>query len=101
MRAFSRTDLRMAAARIMDVESNHRTIARVLAPGLDPTDGGPLRTASGILGMAEAVNLARNNAFARTLAWTTIDQAMAVLLAIPYLPTAGGRSVSQAYGITV
>ena len=63
----------------MGVESDHRTMARVLAPGLDPVDGGPLRTLTGIKGVAEAVDPASNNGFERTLGWTNIDEAIAVL----------------------
>jgi hypothetical protein len=79
VRAFSSSDLRVAAARIMGVESDHRTMARVLAPGLDPADGGPLRTVSGIKGVAEAVDPASNNGFERTLGWTGIEQVLAAL----------------------
>jgi hypothetical protein len=80
VQSFSRRDLRVTAARIMGVESDHRTMARVLAPGLDPLDGGPLRTVRGIQNVAEAVDPANNNGFERTLDWTGIDQAMAALL---------------------
>lgn len=80
VRRFSSADLRVAAARIMGVESDHRTMARVLAPGLDPTDGGPLRTISGVQGVAEAVDPANDNGYERTLGWTHIDQAVAALL---------------------
>ncbi len=80
VRRFSTADLRVAAARIMGIESDHRTMARVLAPGLDPADGGPLRTVSGIQHVAEAVDPANNNGYERTLGWTRIDQALAALL---------------------
>jgi hypothetical protein len=80
VRTFSSADLRVAAARIMGVESDHRTMARVLAPGLDPAVGGPLRTLSGIAGVAEAVDPANDNGYERTLGWTRIDQAVAALL---------------------
>jgi hypothetical protein len=80
VRNLSTADLRVAAARIMGVESDHRTMARVLAPGLDPADGGPLRTVSGIEGVAEAVDPANDNGYERTLGWTAIDRAVAALL---------------------
>lgn len=76
---FSIPDLRVAAARIMGVESDHRTMVRVLAPGLDPGIGGPLRTLKGFVGTAEPVNPTSNNGFERTLGWTHIDQAVTAL----------------------
>jgi hypothetical protein len=80
VRHFSSSDLRVAAARILGVESDHRTMARVLGPGLDPTDGGPLRSISGIQGVAEAVDPANDNGYERTLGWAHIDQAVSALL---------------------
>jgi hypothetical protein len=79
VRDFSTPNLRVAAARIMGVESDHRTMARVLAPGLDPAVGGPLRTLNGFTGTPEAVDPANNSGFERTLGWTRIDQAMTAL----------------------
>ena len=79
VRTLSTPDLREAAARIMGVESDHRTMARVLAPGIDPTDGGPLRRLTGVMGVAEAVDPANNNAFERTVGWTTRDQVLDAL----------------------
>lgn len=79
VRDFSTPDLRVAAARIMGVESDHRTMARVLAPGLDPAVGGPLRTLSGFVGTEETVDPTSNNGFERTLGWAHIDQALTAL----------------------
>jgi hypothetical protein len=79
VRVFSTADLRVAAARILGVESDHRTMARVLAPGIDPRDGGPFRAVTGVQGTPEAVVPANNNGYERTLGWTTIDQAVAAL----------------------
>ncbi len=79
VRGFSTPDLRVAAARIMGVESDHRTMARVMAPGLDPRDGGPLRAVTGSAGRAEVVDPACNNGYERTLGWTHIEQAVAAL----------------------
>ena len=79
VRDFSSPDLRVAAARILGVESDHRTMVRVLAPGLGPEDGGPLRTLTGLRGVPETVNPSSNNAYERTLGWTHIGQAVAAL----------------------
>jgi len=79
VRAFSTPDLRVAAARILGVESDHRTMARVLAPGVDPADGGPLRTVTGATGVAEGVDPASNNGYERTLGWTRLDQVATAL----------------------
>ena len=74
-------------------------MARVLAPGLDPRDGGPLRAVTGIKGVAERVNPASNNAYERTLGWTEIDQALAALR--PFVDatsaTAGGFDTAKGY----
>ena len=79
VRDLSTADLRVAAARIMGVESDHRTMARVLAPGLDPADGGPLRAVRGVQGVAEPVDPANNNGYERTLGWSYIGQATGAL----------------------
>ncbi len=79
VRDFSIPELRVAAARIMGVESDHRTMARVMAPGIDPQDGGPLRTVAGAAGVAEAVDPASDNGYERTLGWTRVDQAITAL----------------------
>jgi len=99
VRDLSSPDLRAAAARIMGVESDHRTIARVLAPGLDPAVGGPLRTLTGFAGTAEAVDPANNNGFERTLGWTRIDQALTALRPFSEKRAAAGAGfdASRAY----
>ncbi len=79
VRDFSSPDLRVAAARILGVESDHRTMVRVLAPGLDPQDGGPLRTVTGFKSGPEKVNPSSNNTYERTLGWTRIEDAVAAL----------------------
>jgi hypothetical protein len=43
VRNFSTTNLRLTAARIMGIESDHRTLARVLGPEVAAQDGGRLR----------------------------------------------------------
>jgi|GEM_PF-6550289 len=56
VRNFSKQLLRVASARIMGIESDHRTLARVVAPGVASVDGGPIETVTGIQGVAESVD---------------------------------------------
>ena len=76
---FSSVALRLTAARIVGVESAHRTMARVLAGDIKAQDGGPFSALTGYQGAAESVNPPNNNAYERTLGWTSIDQAIAAL----------------------
>jgi hypothetical protein len=80
VRNFSSTNLRVTAARIMGIESDHRTLARVLAPNVPAAYGGPIETTTGAQGVAESVDPPNNNGYERTLCWTSIDQAVAALL---------------------
>jgi hypothetical protein len=80
VRRFSSADLRVTAARIMGIESDHRTLARVVGPGVSPQDGGPIEQITGIQGVAESVDPPNNNGYERTLKWTHISQAVAALL---------------------
>jgi ferritin-like protein len=80
VRNFSTTHLRVTAARIMGIESDHRTLARVLAPGVAAMDGGPIEKVTGAQGVAESVDPPNNNGYERTLCWTSINQAVAALL---------------------
>jgi hypothetical protein len=79
VRDFSKPDLRVTAARIMGIESDHRTLARVVAPGVASQDGGPIETVTGIQGKAESVDPPNNNGYERTLKWTNISKAVAAL----------------------
>lgn len=79
VRDFSTADLRVTAARIMGIESDHRTLARVLGPGVAAQDGGPIENIAGIQGVAESVDPPNNNGYERTLSWTQISQAVAAL----------------------
>jgi hypothetical protein len=79
VRNFSTADLRVTAARIMGIESDHRTLARVLAPSVAKADGGPIEKVTGVLGKAESVDPPNNNGYERTLKWTTISQAVDAL----------------------
>ena len=73
VRNFSSSKLRVTAARIMGIESDHRSLARVIAADLN------LTTVTGVQGVAEPVNPANNNGYERTLKWTKIEQAVAAL----------------------
>jgi hypothetical protein len=79
VRNFSTANLRVTAARIMGIESDHRTLARVVAPGVAAQDGGPVENVTGIQGKAESVDPPNNNGYERTLGWTTISKAVAAL----------------------
>ncbi len=80
VRNFSTTQLRLTAARIMGIESDHRTLARVLGPDVAPQDGGPITMITGAQGIAENVAPPNNNGYERTLCWTKISQAVDALL---------------------
>ena len=63
----------------MGIESDHRTLARVVAPGVAKADGGPIETVTGIQGKAESVDPPNNNGYERTLSWTAISKAVEAL----------------------
>lgn len=91
VRNFSTTNLRVTAARIMGIESDHRTLARVVAGDVTPQNGGPLTTTTGIQGVAESISPPNNNGYERTLCWTHINQAVDALL--PFVdPTAAQKA---------
>jgi hypothetical protein len=79
VRNFSTANLRVTAARIMGIESDHRTLARVVAPGVAAADGGPVENVTGVQGSAESVDPPNNNGYERTLHWTDIKQAVKAL----------------------
>jgi hypothetical protein len=79
VRNFSTADLRVTAARIMGIESDHRTLARVVGPGVASSDGGPIEAIKGIQGVSESVDPPNNNGYERTLLWTKISQAVDAL----------------------
>src|ERR1700757_4976022 len=99
VRDFSTPDLRVTAARIMGIESDHRTLARVVAPGVAPADGGPIENVTGIQGKAESVDPPNNNGYERTLSWTSIGKAVEALT--PFASKAAaekaGFDTSKAY----
>jgi len=79
VRNFSTRNLRVTAARIMGIESDHRTLARVVGGDVTPAFGGPLTKITGIQGVAESIAPPNNNGYERTLCWTSIDQALTAL----------------------
>jgi Ferritin-like domain len=80
VRHFSTADLRVTAARIMGIESDHRTLARVVGPEVLGKDGGPIEKITGIQKTAESVDPPNNNGYERTLKLTHISQAVEALL---------------------
>lgn len=99
VRNFSTTNLRVTAARIMGIESDHRTLARVLGSDVAAKDGGPLKKITGAQGVAESVDPPNNNGYERTLCWTNINQAVNALL--PFVDKAAaekaGFSTTKSY----
>jgi len=80
VRHFSTANLRVTAARIMGIESDHRTLARVVAGDVAPTDGGPLTETTGIQKVAESIEPPNNNGYERTLLLKNIGEAVDALL---------------------
>ena len=90
VRNFSTWQLRVTAARIMGIESDHRTLARVLGPDVAAQDGGPIMTITGFQGVAESVAPPNNNGYERTLCLSKIEQAVQALL--PFVDVAAAGS---------
>lgn len=80
VRYFTTADLRVTAARIMGIESDHRTLARSLAGDVAAQDGGPIAKITGLQGVPENVHPPNNNGYERTLCLTNISQAVTKLL---------------------
>ncbi len=80
VRHFSSPDLRVTAARIMGIESDHRTLARVVGGDVTPANGGPITEITGIQKVAESIEPPNNNGYERTLELTDIGQAVEALL---------------------
>jgi len=99
VRNFSTPDLRVLAARIMGIESDHRTLARVLGPDVARRDGGPITRITGVQGTAENVAPPNNNGYERTLSWTNIGQAVTALTPFADKTAAGkaGFDTSKPY----
>jgi hypothetical protein len=80
VRDFTTADLRVTAARIMGIESDHRTLARVVGGDVAKKNGGPIAAITGLHGTPESIAPPNNNEYERTQEWTNIDQAVAALL---------------------
>jgi hypothetical protein len=102
VRDFSTADLRVTAARIMGIESDHRTLARVLGPDVTKADGGPIEMITGVLGKPESVDPPNNNGYERTLKWTSINQAITALTPFADKTAAGkaGFDTTKVYAFT-
>jgi hypothetical protein len=100
VRHFSTSDLRVTAARIMGIESDHRTLARVLAGDVAAQDGGPIEKITGAQGAAESADPPNNNGYERTLCWSHIEQAVAALTPFADMNAAkaAGFDVTKSYG---
>jgi hypothetical protein len=90
VRNFSSRALRVTAARIMGIESDHRTLARVIGPDVATQDGGPIAMITGAQGFNESVAPPNNNGYERTLCWTKISQAVDALT--PFVDKAAAQS---------
>ena len=99
VRRFSTNNLKVTAGRIMGIESDHRTLARVIAPGVAAQDGGPIEHITGIQGVSEDVDPPNNNGYERTLGWTDIQQAVNALLTFvdPARAMAAGFDIGKSY----
>jgi hypothetical protein len=102
VRHFSTADLRVTSARIMGIESDHRTLARVLAGDVAAQDGGPIENITGLQGVPESADPPNNNGYERTQCWTRIEQAVAALT--PFVDMnaakAAGFDTSKSYGFS-
>src|SRR5580698_923731 len=96
VRNFSTTALRVTAARIMGIESDHRTLARVVGPDVAGVDGGPIKFITGAQGFKESVAPPNNNGYERTLCWTQISQAVDALLPFVDINAAGNAGFNTA-----
>jgi hypothetical protein len=90
VRNFSTTHLRVTAARIMGIESDHRTLARVLGGDVAARDGGPIEMITGAQGVAESADPPNNNGYERTLCWTRIEQALQALM--PFVDSSAAKA---------
>ncbi len=100
VRNFSTSDLRVTAARIMGIESDHRTLARVVGSGVAAQDGGPIEKITGAASVPESIDPPNNNGYERTLCWTQIKQALAALTPFADITAAkaAGFDVSKSFG---
>jgi hypothetical protein len=99
VRNFTTQNLRVTSARIMGIESDHRTLARVVGGEVAPAFGGPIESITGIQGVSESIDPPNNNGYERTLCWTSIEQAVNALLPFVDFNTAkkAGFNTSQSF----
>ena len=99
VRNFTTQNLRVTSARIMGIESDHRTLARVVGGDVTPATGGPIEAITGIQGVLESIDPPNNNGYERTLCWTSIEQAVNALLPFVDFNTAkkAGFNTSQSF----
>jgi Ferritin-like domain len=99
VRRFSTPDLRVTAARIMGIESDHRTLARVVGGDVASSDGGPIQSITGFQGVSESISPPNNNGYERTLCLDHISQAVKALtpFADPTAAAAAGFDTSKPY----
>ncbi|MGA3348429.1 MAG: ferritin-like domain-containing protein [Candidatus Sulfotelmatobacter sp.] len=99
VRDFSTKQLQLTAARIMGIESDHRTLARVIGPDVAPQDGGPINTITGFQGVPESVAPPNNNGYERTLCFGRIQEVVTALLPFVSITAAqqAGFDTSKSY----
>jgi hypothetical protein len=99
VRNFSTPDLRVTAARIMGIESDHRTLARVIAGDVPTEHGGPIEELTGLAGVPEKTDPPNNNTYERTACWNSISQALTALTPFVDINAAGkaGFDVSRSF----
>ena len=99
VRDFSTADLRVTAARIMGIESDHRTLARVVAPGVAKQDGGPIEKVTGDPGQGRERRPAEQQRLRAHAEVDAINQAVAALTPFADKTAAGkaGFDTSKAY----
>lgn len=93
VKLLSSSSLRVLAAQIMGIESDHRTLARIIA------DEQGLATVTGLSGTAESTTPPNNNVYERTYGLSTLDQVVNALK--PFFDaataTTAGYSVSRTF----
>jgi hypothetical protein len=83
----------------MGIESDHRTLARVIGPDVAPQDGGPINTITGFQGVPESVAPPNNNGYERTLCFGRIQEVVTALLPFVSITAAqqAGFDTSKSY----
>lgn len=89
VRDLSTPSLRVLAAQIMGIESDHRTLIRTVAGDLG------LSTTTGLPGMAEPASPPNNSVYERTFSLTSIGQVVTALT--PFLSASSSHSVSAPF----